>query len=89
MNLVSLLKEDDRINFSKLEISKSTSKYSNQMNIDVPLLQAGVSTSVSFRPRTSKSETIFEKLAISPYREIMKLHRDTMERLFGLTDTKE
>ena len=37
MNLVSLLKEDDKIDFSKLEISENTSKDSNQMNIDVPL----------------------------------------------------
>ena len=89
MNLVSLLKEDDTIDFSKLEISKNTSKDSNQMNIDVPLSQAGAFKSVSFIPRTSKSETIFEKLPISPDREIMKLRGDTMERLFGLTDTKE
>ena len=88
MNLVSLLK-DDTIDFSKLEISKNTSKDSNPMNSDVPLSQAGASTSVSFRPQTSKIQTIFEKLPISPYREIMKLHGDTMERLFGLTYTKE
>ena len=40
MNLVSLLKEDDTIDFSKLEISENTSTYSNQLNIDVPLSQA-------------------------------------------------
>ena len=49
MNLVSLLK-DDTIDFSKLEISKNTSKDSNPMNTDVSLSQAGASTSVSFRP---------------------------------------
>ena len=76
MNLVSLLK-DDTIDFSKLEISKNTSKDSNAMNTDVSLSQAGASTSVSFRPKTSKT-----KLPISPDREIMKLHGDTMERLF-------
>ena len=88
MNLVFLLK-DDTIDFSKLEISKNTSKYSNPMNTDVSLSRVGASTSVSFRPQTSKTQTIFEKLPISPNREIMKLHGDTMERLFGLTDTKE
>ena len=50
MNLVSLLKEDNIIDFSKLEISENTSKDSNQMNTDVLLSQAGASTSVSFRP---------------------------------------
>ena len=88
MNLVSLLKKDNTIDFSKLEISENTSKDSNQMNTDVSFSQAGASTSVSFRPQTSKSETIFEKLPISPDREIMKLHGDIMERLFGLTDIK-
>ena len=82
MNLISLLKEDNTIEFSKLEIPEKTSKDSNQMNIDVPLSLAGASTSVSFRSHTSKSKTNFEKLPISPYREIMKLHSDTMERLF-------
>ena len=89
MNLVSLLKEKNTIDFSKLEISENTSKDSNQMSTDVPLSQAGASTSVSFRPQTSKSETIFEKLPISRDREIMKLNGDTMEKLFGLTDIKE
>ena len=88
MNLVSL-RTDDTIDFSKLEISKNTSKDSNPMNTDVPLSQAEASTSVSFRPQTSKSQTIFEKLPISLDREIMKLHGDTMERLFGLTYTKD
>ena len=37
MNLISILKEDDTIDFSKLEISENTSKDSNQMNTDVPL----------------------------------------------------
>ena len=73
MNLVSLLKEDNIIDFSKIEISENTSKDSNQMNTDVPLSQAETSTSVSFRPLTSKSETIFEKLPISSDRQIMKL----------------
>ena len=36
-NLISILKEDDTIDFSKLEISENTSKDSNQMNTDVPL----------------------------------------------------
>ena len=53
MNLVSLLK-DDTIDFSKLEISKNTSKYSNPMNTDVPLSQAGASTSVSFDRRLQR-----------------------------------
>ena len=88
MNLVFLLK-DDTIDFSKLENSKNTSKDSNPMNTDVPLSQARASTSVSFRPQTSKFQTIFKKLPISPNPEIMKLHGDTMERLFGLTYTKE
>ena len=87
MNLVSLLKEEDTIDFLKLEIFENTSTYSNQLNTNVPLSQAGASTSVSFRPRTSKSETNFEKLPISPEREIIKLHGDTVERLFGLTNT--
>ena len=87
MNLVSLLKEDNTIDFSKLEISENTSEDSNQMNTDVPLSHS--STSVSFIPQTSKSETIFEKLPISLDQEIIKLHGDTMERLFRLMDTKE
>ena len=55
MNLVYLLKEDDTIDFSKLEISENTSTDSNQMNNDVPLSQARASTSVFFRQLTSKS----------------------------------
>ena len=55
INLVSLLKDGDTIDFSKLEIYDNISKYSNQMNTDVSLSQARASTSVSFRPRTSKS----------------------------------
>ena len=43
----------------------------------------------SLRPHISKSETIFEKLPVSTDRKIMRLHGETMERLFGLTDTKE
>ena len=40
MRLVSLLKEDDTIDFSKLELSDETSKNSN---IEVPLSQAETS----------------------------------------------
>ena len=56
---------------------------------DVSLNIERAFTNISLRPQTSKSETIFEKIAISPNREIMKLRGKTMERLFGLTDSKK
>ena len=84
MRLVSLLKEEDTIDFAKLELSNEISKNSN---IEVPHSQAGTYAGVSLRPQTEKSSTIIEKIPHSPGREIMKIHSETMERLFGLTVT--
>ena len=51
--------------------------------------KAKASSKISLRQHSSKSETIFEKISMSPDREIIRLHGETMERLFGLTDTKD
>ena len=83
MVLTSYFK-DDNIDFSNINLNEDTKKYK-----DASLNIAGSSTNIYLRPQTSKSETIFEKILISPDREIMKLHGETMERLFGLTDSKK
>ena len=84
MELTSYFKDDDNLDFSNIILNEDTKK-----DKDASLNIARASTSISLRPQTSKSKTIFAKIMISPYREIMKLHGETMERLFGLTDSKE
>ena len=46
------------------------------------------SETVSLRPQTAKRKTIFENPIIPHEREIMRLHTETMERLYDLADTK-
>ena len=82
--LTSYFKDDDNLVFSNINLNEDTKK-----DKDASLNIVGASKNISLRPQTSKSEMIFEKIPISPYREIMKLHGETMERLFGLTDSKE
>ena len=84
MVLTSYFKDDDNLDFSYINLNEDTKKYK-----DASLNITGAFSNISLRPQTSKSETIFEKFLISPDREIMKLHGETMERLFDLTDSKE
>ena len=79
MILTSYFKENDELDFSNISLHDDDASSSK--------LEA--SEKISLRPQISKSETIFEKLPVSTDREIMRLHGETMERLFGLTDTKE
>ena len=46
------------------------------------------SNTISLCPQTSKTKPIFDNQVMSQEREIMRLHGETMERLFGLTNTK-
>ena len=80
MVLTSYFK-DEELDFSNISLHEDSKN-------DASSSKAKASTKISLRPQTSKSETIFEKIPISPDREIIRLHGETMERLFGLTDTK-
>ena len=46
------------------------------------------SQTVSLCPQTEKTKPIFENPIIPPEREIMRLHAETMEKLYGLANTK-
>ena len=81
MVLTSYLKNDE-LDFSNISLHEDSKN-------DASSRKTKASTKISLRPQTSKFEMIFEKIPISPDREIMKLHGETMERLFVLTDTKE
>ena len=79
MILTSYFKEDDELDFSNISLHDD----------DASSNKSKVSEKISLRPQTSTSETIFEKIPVSMDREIMKLHGETMKRLFSLTNTKE
>ena len=81
MVLTSYFK-DEELNFSNISLNEDSEK-------DVSTSKTKASSNISLRPLTSKSETIFEKMSMSPNIEIIRLHGQTMERLFGLTDTKQ
>ena len=81
MVLTSYFK-DEELDFSNISLHEDSEN-------DASSSKAKASTKISLRPQTSKSETIFEKIPISPDREIIRLHGETMERLFGLTDSKD
>ena len=42
------------------------------------------SQNVSLRPQTSRTKTIFKNPIMSQERELLRLHGETMERLYGL-----
>ena len=79
MILTSYFKENDELDFLNINLHDNDASSSK--------LEA--SEKISLRPQISKSEMIFEKLPVSTDREIMRLHGETMERLFGLINTKE
>ena len=81
MVLTSYFK-DEELDFSNISLHEDSEN-------DASSSKTKASTKISLRPQTSKSETIFEKIPISPDREIIRLHGETMERLFGLTDSKD
>ena len=81
MVLTSYFK-DEELDFSNINLNEDSKK-------DASTSKAKASSNISLRPQTSKFETIFEKMLMSPDREIIRLHGQTMERLFGLTDTKQ
>ena len=82
MILTSYFKEDDELDFSNISLHDDDASSSKSKALEK-------TEKISLRPQISKSETIFEKILVSRDREIMRLHGETMERLFGLTDTKE
>ena len=45
------------------------------------------SQNISLRPQITKSKPIFEKREIPQEKEILKLHSETMENLYNLSDT--
>ena len=79
MILTSYFKEDDELDFSNISLRDDDASSSKSKALE----------KISFRPHIAKSETIFEKFIVLTDREIMRLHGETMERLFSLTDTKE
>ena len=81
MVLTSYFK-DEELDFSNISLNEDSKK-------DASSSKAKASTNISLRLQTSKFETIFEKMSMSPDREIIQLHGQTMERLFVLTDTKQ
>ena len=82
MILTSYFKEENELDFSNISLNED---FEN----DASTSKLKASTKISLRPQSSKTKTIFEKIPVSIDREIMKLHGETMERLFGLIDTKE
>ena len=82
MILTSYFKEGDEPGFSNISLNEDSEN-------DASTSKAKASTKISLRPQSSKTETIFEKIPMSTDREIMRLHGETIERLFGLTNTKE
>ena len=77
--LTSYLKGN--IDFSKINISEDSC-------IEQKMEKGESSQTISLRPQTSKSKPIFENIKMNPEKELIKLHLDMMERLFGLSDTK-
>ena len=70
------------IDFSKINISEDSS-------IEQKKFEKGESSqTISLRPQTSRIKPFFETIEMSPEKELIKLHSDMMERLFGLSDTK-
>ena len=70
------------IDFSKINISEDS-------GIEQQKMENGESSqTISLRPQTSRSKPIFETNEMNPEKELIKLHSDMMERLFGLSDTK-
>ena len=74
--------KDEELDFS------NTSLHEDSEN-DASSSKAKAPTKISLRSQISKSETIFKKIPMSADREIIRLHGETMERLFGLTDIKD
>ena len=81
--LTSYLKND--IDLSNMSIKDDLEK-ENAIKKDFEKGES--SQTVSLRPQTAKTKTIFENLIIPQEREIMRLHEETMEQLYGLADTK-
>ena len=70
------------IDFSKINISEES-------NTEQKKFEKGESSqTISLRPQTSRTKPIFETNEMNPDKELIKLHSDMMERLFGLSDTK-
>ena len=69
------------IDFSKINISEDS-------GIEQKMEKGESSQTISLRPQTSRTKPIFEINEMNPEKELIKLHSDMMERLFGLSDTK-
>ena len=62
---------------------------SEESNTEQKKFEKGESSqTISLRPQTSRTKPIFETNEMNPDKELIKLHSDMMERLFGLSDTK-
>ena len=70
------------IDFSKINISEDSSTEQNKFE------KGESSQMISLSPQTSRTKPIFETNEMNPKKELIKLHYDMMERLFGLSDTK-
>ena len=81
--LTSYLKND--IDLSNMSIKDELEK---EDDVKKDFEKGESSQIVSLRPQTAKTKTIFENPIIPQEREIMQLHVETMERLYGLADTK-
>ena len=73
--------------FFKTDIDISSINIKDDLEKDA--FEKGESShTISLRPQTSKTKPIFDNPVMSQELEIMRLHGETMKRLFGLTNTK-
>ena len=57
------------------------------LNTEKKIFEKGESSqTLSLRPHTSKEKPLFEKREISQEKEIVKIHSETMDRLYNLSD---
>ena len=90
-NRVKTFTENEKIltSYLKGSIDFSEINISEDSGTDQKKLEKGESSQmISLRPQTSTTKPIFENNEMNPEKELIKLHSDMMERLFGLSDTK-
>ena len=75
------------IDLSKMDI-KDDSENSEKDDVKKEFEKGESFQTISLCPQTAKAKPIFEKLEIPQEREILRLHSETMERLYSLIDTK-
>ena len=72
------------IDFSNMSIKDDFEKETVKKDFEI----GESSQTISLRPQKAKTKPIFEKTLIPHEREILRLHIETIERLYGLVDTK-